>query len=235
MLRRNLAFIALVVGLVESLVFGQAGLSSQLQTPSSESTVKVQLYAESLGTVLTFLCSKEKVTISDELSMPGFDVATLAEPDLHQLRTGSDSDLSVLVLLKQLNAQKTLVLTKSQVKPEYRIEAVQVPKRVWVKGHSRRGTYVKPYRRKDGTYVRGHYRKGTWVKGHWRTVGTETVTRTTKKYPYGLTSELLNDSVFGVLDSRYRSEKPDQEIQSQMESLRNTLKELENTKEVEEQ
>ena len=137
--------------------------------------------------------------------------------------------------MKQVNSQKTLILAKSEVKPEYRVETVQIPKRDWVKGHYRRGTYVKGYYRKDGTYVRGHYRRGGRVKGHWRTIGTEIATNTIKAYPYGFTSELLNDSVFGVLDSRYRSEKPDQEIQSQMESLRNTLKELENTKEVEEQ
>jgi len=254
MLGKKLALVILVIGLVGNLAFCNEGFSSQLQVSPWESAVKVKPYNESLNTLFSFLCSKEKVIINDELSMPAFNVAILTKSNLCQLTTGLNSDLSLLVLLKQVNSQKTLVLTKSQVKPEYRVETVQRPKKAWVerhyrkgtwvKGHSRSGTYVKGYYRKDGTYVKGHYRKGGWVKGHyrgggwvkgyWRTIGTETVTRTIIKYPYDLTSELLNSSVFRILDSKYSTEKPDQETQSQMESLENTLEDLENTKEVEE-
>lgn len=254
MLGKKLALVILVIGLVGNLAFCNEGFSSQPQVPSWESAVKVKPYSESLNTLFSFLCSKEKVVINDGLSMPAFNVTILTEPNLCQLTTGLNSNLSLLILLKQVNPQKTLVLTKSQVKPEYRVETVQRPKKVWVKphyrkgtwvkGHYRSGTYVKGYYRKDGTYVRGHYRKGGWVKGHyrgggrvkgyWRTIGTETVTRTIIKYPYDLTSELLNSSVFRILDSKYSTEEPDQETQSQMESLENTLEDLENTKEVEE-
>jgi len=232
MLRKSLALAILVVGLAGNLTFSSEAFSSQLQACPWESTVKVKPYNESLNTLFSFLCSKEKVVINDVLSIPAFNVSILTDSNLCQLTTNLNSDLSLLILLKQVNRQKTVVLVKSQVKPEYRVETVQIPRRVWVKGHYRRGTYVKGYYRKDGTYVRGHYRKGGWVNGYWRTIGTETITRAIKKYPYNLTSELLNNSVFRILDSKYRTEKPDQEIQSQMESLKNTLKDLENTKEV---
>ena len=252
MLRKSLALVILVVGLAGNLAFSSEAFSSQLQACPWESTVKVKPYNESLNTLFSFLCSKEKVVINDVLSMPALNVSILTESNLCQLTTGLNSNLSLLILLKQANPQKTLVLTKSQVKPEYRVETVQRPKKVWVKphyrkgtwvkGHYRRGTYVKGYYRKDGTYVKGHYRKGGWVEGHyrgggwveghWRTIGTETVTRTIKKYPYNLTPELLNSSIYTILNNRYKTEEPNKEIQSQMESLRNTLKDLENTKEV---
>lgn len=229
MLRKSLVLVILVVGLVGNLAFSNKGFSSQLQASPWESTVKVKPYNGSLNTLFSFLCSKKKVIINDGLSMPAFNVTILTESNLCQLTTSLNNDLSLLILLKQANPQKTLVLTKSQVKPKYILETIQVPKKVWVKGHYRRGTYVKGYYRKNGTYVRGHYRKGGRIKGHWRTVGTETITRTFKKYPYDLTSELLNNSVFGILDSKYMTEKPDQEIQSQMESLKNALRNLKNT------
>jgi len=254
MLGKRLALVILVIGLVGNLAFCNEGFSSQLQVPSWESAVEVKPYSESLNTLFSFLCSKEKVVINDGLSMPAFDVTILTESNLCQLTTSLNSNLSLLILLKQANPQKTVVLTKSQVKLEYRVETVQRPKKVWVKphyrkgtwvkGHYRRGTYVKGYYRKDGTYVKGHYRKGGWVKGHyrgggrveghWRTIGSEPVTRTIKKYPYNLTPELLNSLIYTILNNRYETEEPNKEIQSQMESLRNTLKDLENTKEVEE-
>lgn len=244
MLGKKLVLVILAIGLVGNLAFCNDGFSSQLQVPSWESAVKVRPYSESLNTLFSFLCSKEKVAINDGLSMPAFNVTVLTESNLCQLTTDLNSNLSLLILLKQVNPQKTLVLTKSQVKPEYRVETVQRPKKVWVerhyrkgtwvKGHYRSGTYVKGYYRKNGTYVKGHHRKGGWVEGYWRTIGTETVTRTIIKYPYDLTSELLNLSVFRILDSKYSTEEPDQETQSQMESLENTLEDLENTKEVEE-
>lgn len=252
MLGKRLVLVILVIGLVGNLAFSSEGFSSQLQVSPWESAVKVKPYKESLNTLFCFLCSKEKVIINDELSMPAFNVAILTKSNLCQLTTGLDSDLSLLILLKQANSQKTLVLTKSQVNPEYAVETVQRPEKVWVeryyrkgtwvKGHSRRGTYVKGYYRKDGTYVKGHYRKGGWVKGHyrgggwvkghWRTEGTETITRTIKRYPYDLTPELLNSLIHTILGNRYKTEEPNKEIQSQMESLKNTLRDLENTKEV---
>ena len=252
MVRKSLVLVALIVGLVANLAFGSEGLSSQSQPSSWESSVKFGLYDESLKTLVTFLRSEEKVIVNDKLSMPVFDVTILTESDLYQLTTNLNSGLFLLVLLKQVNLQKTLILTKSQVKPEYRVETVQIPKEVWVKGHYRkgtwvkghyrRGTYVKGYYRKNGTYVRGHYRRGGWVKGYyrgggwvegyWRTVGTETVTRTIKRYPYDLTPELLNSSIHTILDNRYKTEEPNKEIQSQMESLKNTLRDLENAKKV---
>ncbi len=244
MLGKKLVLVILAIGLVGNLAFCHDGFSSQLQVPSWESAVKVRPYSESLNTLFSFLCSKEKVVINDGLSMPAFNVTVLTESNLCQLTTDLNSNLSLLILLKQVNPQKTLVLTKSQVKPEYRVETVQRPKKVWVerhyrkgtwvKGHYRSGTYVKGYYRKNGTYVKGHHRKGGWVEGYWGTIGTETVTRTIIKYPYDLTSELLNSSVFRILDSKYSTEELDQETQSQMESLENTLEDLKNTKEVEE-
>ncbi len=243
---------ALTIGLVGSFIFNGKSFSSKLQVFPWESTIEVKLYDESLDTVFTFLRNKKKVVVNDELSLPAFDATVLTEYNLYQLTTSLDSGLSLLILLQQVNAQKTLILVKCQLKPENITEIVQIPKEVWVKGHYRKGTwvkghyrggtYVKGYYRKNGTYVRGHYRGGGWVKGHyrgggwvegyWRTLGTETVTRTIKRYPYDLTPELLNSSIHTILDNRYKTEGPNKEIQSQMESLKNSLRDLENAKKV---
>lgn len=233
---------ALTIGLVGSFIFNGKSFSSKLQVFPWESTIEVELYDESLDTVFTFLRNKKKVVVNDELSLPAFDATILTEYNLYQLTTSLNSGLSLLILLQQVNAQKTLVLIKCQLKPENITETVQIPKEVWVKGHHRKGTwvkghyrsgtYVKGYYRKNGTYVRGHYRGGGWVEGYWRTLGTETVTRTIKKYPYDLTPELLNSSIHTILDNRYKTEEPNKEIQSQMEFLKNTLRDFENAKEV---
>ena len=130
MLRKSLALAILVVGLAGNLTFSSEALSSQLQACSWESTVKVKLYNESLNTLFSFLGSKGKVVINDVLSMPAFNVSILTHSNLCQLTTGLNSNLSLLILLKQANPQKTLVLTKSQVKPEYRVELARDQKRV---------------------------------------------------------------------------------------------------------
>ena len=233
---------ALTIGLVGSFIFNGKSFSSKLQVFPWESTIEVKLYDESLDTVFTFLRNKKELVVNNELSLPAFDATILTEYNLYQLTTSLNSGLSLLILLQQVNAQKTLVLVKCQLKPENITETVQIPKEVWVKGHYRRGTYVKGYYRKNGTYVRGYYRGGGWVKGYyrggglvegyWRTVGTETVTRIIKRYPYDLTPELLNSSIHTILDNRYRTEGPNKEIQSQMESLKNSLTDLENAKKV---
>lgn len=245
MFRKSLILVtltALTIGLVGSFIFNGKSFSSKLQVFPWESTIEVKLYDESLDTVFTFLRNKKKVVVNDELSLPAFDATVLTEYNLYQLTTSLNSGLSLLILLQQVNAQKTLVLVRCHLKPENITETVQIPKEVWVKGHYRkgtwvkghyrRGTYVKGYYRKNGTYVKGHYRGGGWVEGYWRTVGTETVTRTNKRYPYDLTPELLNSSIHTILDNRYKTEKPNKEIQSQMESLKNTLRDFENAKKV---
>ena len=214
--------LVLIMGLMTIFPVDKKSFASQW-----ESTVNVRLYGESSDTVLVFLQDKSKVVITNTLSFPAFTVAVSDELELCRLTTGVYDGLSVLVLLKPVDVQKVLVLVKSQVEPRYVTETFQRPKKTWVEGYQRQGAYVKPYRRKDGTYVKGYYKKGGSVKGHWRTVGTETITNTVKKYPYSLTSERLNMLIFSILNSKYATELPAEEIASQIASLKNSLKSLE--------
>lgn len=235
MVKKNLAltvFICLLVGLIGNLALSDENSASPSHSSPSlwESIVKIKVYPEPSDALLAFLSTEEQVPINNKLSLPAFEiVVSHVELNLSQLTTGSNN-ISLLVLLKQLNSQQTLVLIKSQIRPEYITETVQRPKRVWVKGHYRKGTYVRGYYRKNGTYVRGHYRRGGSVRGHWRTIGTETTTRTIKKYPYALTPELLNDLIFKILDVKYKAEESDQEVQSQIESLKEFVEKLESNR-----
>jgi len=192
----------------------------------TETTEKTKVYKASLSEILGSLCDNKKIKINNEFSLPAFNVTTLQE-SIYQLTIELDN-FSLLVLLKQINFQKTLVSVKSQVKLEYTTETSYIPKKTWVKGHYRKGTYVKGYYRKDGTYVKGHYRKGGWVNGYWRTTGTKTVTKTIKKYPYGVDSEILNNSVYTILNSKYEVEELSKENnEEQIKKLREEKIELE--------
>lgn len=191
-----------------------------------ETTEKTKLYKASLNEILGSLCDNKKIKINNELSLPAFNVTTPQE-SIYQLTTELDN-FSLLVLLKQINSQKILVSVKSQVELEYTTETSYIPKKTWVKGHYRKGTYVKGYYRKDGTYVKGHSRKGGYVNGYWRTTGTETVSKTIKKYPCGVNSEILNNSVYTVLNSKYKVEELSKEKnEGQIKKLREEKVELE--------
>jgi len=213
--------ISILIGLF--VIIAMSVVTAQADT---ETTEKTKVYKASLNEILDSLCDNKEVKINNRLSLPAFNV-TIPQESTYQLTTELDN-FSLLVLLKQIDSQKTLVSIKSQVKPEYTTETSYIPKRTWVKGHYRKGTYVKGYRRKDGTYVKGHSRKGGWVNGYWRTTGTEAVTKTIKKYPYGIDSEILNNAVYTILDSKYEIEELSKEMNGeQIKRLREERIELE--------